>query len=397
MRQPCAGAQSGGVASTTQGMRDRTPSAARRAQRFPVFHARLLGLAAGRCRSEVRHGPDASAPDRRDSLPQRMHDGCHACGCNKSNVNGRPVRRALNCSAAHRCHGISPERIEFRHGWTHRHWRPARSAPGLRRMRITGEGIWGEPADPGEARHVLQRAIELGILFFDTADSYGPEDQRNPDRRGIASVPGRHAHRDQGRHRAARPADLGNATVARSICGPHARPACDACRSTASISTSCMPLIRACHWKIRSANSRACKQRGQDPAHRRLERHASTSLARARRMVEVVSVQNRYNVADRSSDDVLAVCERDGLAFIPWSPLVQSPQDAGVATACCPATDGRESRKLTRAPGGHRLVAGPVAGDAADSRHYESRSPRVEYCRRTGNSGVCRRSSRALA
>jgi len=52
-------------------------------------------------------------------------------------------------------------------------------------------------------------------------------------------------------------------------------------------------------------------------------------LARARRIVRVVSVQNRYNVADRSSDPVLAVCERDGLAFIPWSPLAQSPRDAG--------------------------------------------------------------------
>jgi len=54
-------------------------------------------------------------------------------------------------------------------------------------------------------------------------------------------------------------------------------------------------------------------------------------LARARRIVEVVSVQNRYNVSDRSSDAVLAVCEHDGLAFIPWSPLSQAPRDAGAA------------------------------------------------------------------
>jgi len=52
-------------------------------------------------------------------------------------------------------------------------------------------------------------------------------------------------------------------------------------------------------------------------------------LSRARRIVDVVSVQNRYNVSDRSSDPVLAVCERDGLAFIPWSPLSQAPRDAG--------------------------------------------------------------------
>jgi aryl-alcohol dehydrogenase-like predicted oxidoreductase len=58
-------------------------------------------------------------------------------------------------------------------------------------------------------------------------------------------------------------------------------------------------------------------------------------LARARKVVDVVSVQNRYNVSDRSSDAVLAVCERDGLVFIPWSPLSQSPRDsnAGARTA----------------------------------------------------------------
>jgi aryl-alcohol dehydrogenase-like predicted oxidoreductase len=54
----------------------------------------------------------------------------------------------------------------------------------------------------------------------------------------------------------------------------------------------------------------------------------AAELARARRVVKIVSVQNRYNVADRSSDPVLAICERDGLAFIPWSPLTQGPRDA---------------------------------------------------------------------
>jgi pyridoxine 4-dehydrogenase len=54
----------------------------------------------------------------------------------------------------------------------------------------------------------------------------------------------------------------------------------------------------------------------------------AAELVRARRVVEIVSVQNRYNVADRSSDPVLAICERDGLAFIPWSPLTQGPRDA---------------------------------------------------------------------
>jgi aryl-alcohol dehydrogenase-like predicted oxidoreductase len=58
---------------------------------------------------------------------------------------------------------------------------------------------------------------------------------------------------------------------------------------------------------------------------------SAAELERARRVVDVVSVQNRYNVSDRSSDEVLAVCERDGIAFIPWSPLSQGPRDANAA------------------------------------------------------------------
>ena len=96
-------------------------------------------------------------------------------------------------------------------------------------------------------------------------------------------------------------------------------------------------------------------------------------LARARKVVEVVSVQNRYNVSDRSSDAVLAACERDGIAFIPWSPLSQSPRDSNAGARATLEAWAAAARRLVPA-GGDRLAAGALAGDAADSRHVQGRS-----------------------
>ena len=75
---------------------------------------------------------------------------------------------------------------------------------GFGAMRITGTGIWGEPADRDEAIAVLRRAVELGVNFIDTADSYGPDVCEDLIARGAASLPGRHRHRDEGRPRPGR-------------------------------------------------------------------------------------------------------------------------------------------------------------------------------------------------
>ncbi len=92
-----------------------------------------------------------------------------------------------------------------------------------------------------------------------------------------------------------------------------------------------MPSIRPSRSRTRSARLAKLQKEGKI-RHVGVSNFEADELARARAIVDVVSVQNRYNVSDRSSDPVLAVCERDGIAFIPWSPLSQSPRDSNAAS-----------------------------------------------------------------
>jgi pyridoxine 4-dehydrogenase len=196
---------------------------------------------------------------------------------------------------------------------------------GFGAMRITGPGIWGEPPDPSGARRLLQRAVELGVNFIDTADSYGPEvserlvaDALHPYPEGlvIATKGGIVRPAADQWVRDGRPA--------------HLRQACLA-------SLGRLRLERIDLYQFHAIDPRVPLEESLGELARLkaegLIRHVGVSnfdadeLARARRIVEVVSVQNRYNVSDRASDPVLAVCERDRLAFIPWSPLSQAPRD----------------------------------------------------------------------
>ena len=197
---------------------------------------------------------------------------------------------------------------------------------GFGAMRITGEGIWGEPPNAGEARHVLQRAYELGVLFFDTADSYGPEvsealiaEALHPYPEGVViATKGGIVRPDR-------------STWQRDGRTEHLRTACEASLRRLSLERIDLYQLHAVDPRVPLEDSIGELARLQ--AEGKI-RHVGVSnvtldeLARARRIVEVVSVQNRYNVADRSSDEVLSTCERDGLAFIPWSPLVQGVSDA---------------------------------------------------------------------
>jgi pyridoxine 4-dehydrogenase len=197
---------------------------------------------------------------------------------------------------------------------------------GFGAMRITGEGIWGDPPDPGKARHVLQRAYELGILFFDTADSYGPEVSEALIAEALHPYPEGVVIATKGG--IVRP---NRSTWQRDGRPEHLREACEASLRRLAVERIDLYQLHAVDPRVPLEDSIGELARLQ--AEGKI-RHVGVSnltvdeLARARRLVEVVSVQNRYNVADRTSDDVLAVCERDGLAFIPWSPLVQGMADA---------------------------------------------------------------------
>jgi pyridoxine 4-dehydrogenase len=197
---------------------------------------------------------------------------------------------------------------------------------GFGTMRLTGEGIWGPPDDPASARRVLQRAVELGIRFFDTADSYGPGSSETliadalhpyPDGVVVATKGG-----------VVRPDKPSWNRDGRAL---HLRAACEASLRRLRMERIDLYQLHAIDPRVPLEESvgelARLKQEGK-VRHVGVSNFSVAELERARRIVDVVSVQNRYNVADRHSDDVLAVCERDGLAFIPWSPLVQSPSDA---------------------------------------------------------------------
>ena len=198
---------------------------------------------------------------------------------------------------------------------------------GLGAMRVTGGGIWGDPPDPAAARRLLRRAVELGVNFVDTADSYGP----GTSERLIAEA--LHPY----------PAGVVIATKA-GIVRParerwdrdgrpeHIREACEA--SLRRLRLECIDLYQfhAVDPQVPLEDSIGEFARLQAEGK---VRHVGVSnfdvdqIERARRLVEVVSVQNRCNVVDRSSDAVIEHCAREGIAFLPWSPLTQSPNDAG--------------------------------------------------------------------
>jgi len=192
---------------------------------------------------------------------------------------------------------------------------------GFGAMRITGADIWGPPRDPAEARRVLKRAVAMGVNFIDTADSYGP---------GVSEeliAEALHPY----------PPDLVIATkggIVRPMrarwdpdCRPeHLRVACESSLRRLRLERIDLYQLHAIDPRVRVEDSIGELVRLQSEGkirHIGVSNVRVAELNRARRVAKIVSVQNRYNVADRTSDAVLAACEHDGLVFIPWRPLAQ--------------------------------------------------------------------------
>ena len=208
---------------------------------------------------------------------------------------------------------------------------------GFGAMRITGPGIWGEPRDVAEARRVLRRAVELGVDFIDTADAYGPEVSE----RLIAEA--LHPY----------PAGLVIATKGGFVRpGPdqwvpdghpaHLREACEASLKRLRLSRIDLYQFHRIDPKVPledSIGELARLQKEGKVRHVGVSNFSVAELARARRVTPIVSVQNRYNIADRSSADVLAVCEREHLAFIPWAPIARGSSDTLEGNAASKALD----------------------------------------------------------
>jgi pyridoxine 4-dehydrogenase len=190
---------------------------------------------------------------------------------------------------------------------------------GFGAMRITGDGVWGPPADRDEALRVLRRAVELGVTLIDTADAYGPgtseeliAEALHPYAPGLVI------------------ATKGGFTRP----GPgkwveDGRP--DALRAACDGSLRRLRVERIDLWQLHRIDRKvpaeeqfgvlAELQRAGKVRHIGLSEVTVEQLEAARREVAIASVQNRYNLLDRAWEDVLVRCEELGIAFIPWFPL----------------------------------------------------------------------------
>jgi pyridoxine 4-dehydrogenase len=190
---------------------------------------------------------------------------------------------------------------------------------GFGAMRLTGRGIWGEPEDPEECRRVLRRAVELGVTLIDTADSYGPEVSERliaealhpyPEDLVIATKAGLERSGPGRWHRNGRP--------------EHIRAACEGSLERLKLERIDVYQLHRIdpHVPIEDSLGAMLELRDEGKVrHIGVSEVGFSELERARALAPIVSVQNRFNVTDRSADDVLEACERDGLGFIPWFPL----------------------------------------------------------------------------
>ena len=192
---------------------------------------------------------------------------------------------------------------------------------GFGAMRITGTGIWGPPPDRAQAIAVLRRAVDAGVDFIDTADSYGPYISEEliaealfpyPTNLVIATKggltrpgPGRWDGNGRPEHlRTALEGSLKRLRLERIDLYQFHRP-----DPNVPLEESLGVLVEA--------------QRAGQIRHVGVSNVTATQLAQARRFTTIVSVQNRYNAEDRTSDEVLAACERDHLPFMPWAPIAR--------------------------------------------------------------------------
>jgi pyridoxine 4-dehydrogenase len=186
-------------------------------------------------------------------------------------------------------------------------------------MRITGEGIWGDPPDPGAARALVRKVVELGVNLIDTADSYGPEVSERLIREALHPYPEDVVIATKGGLLRDGPGKW------RPNCTPeHLKEACEC--SLRRLRLDCIDLYQL-HTPDpnvpfeESVGALADLRQEGKIRHVGLSNVGTTHLAKAREITPVVSVQNRYSVTSRDSEKVLQACEEDGLAFIPWFPL----------------------------------------------------------------------------
>jgi len=190
---------------------------------------------------------------------------------------------------------------------------------GFGTMRLTGKGIWGEPADRVEAVRVLRRAVELGINFIDTADSYGPGVSEEIIAEALHPYPPNLVIATKGGFERPGPDRwVENGTP------QHLRSSCEGSLRRLRLDRIDLYQLHRIDPKVPVEEQLGALKYLQAEGkikHIGLSEVTVRQIQQAQTIVPIVSAQNRYSVADRGSEDVLDYCEKENMAFIPWFPL----------------------------------------------------------------------------
>ena len=186
-------------------------------------------------------------------------------------------------------------------------------------MRLSGEGVWGPPKDRDSAKKVLQRAVELGVNFIDTADSYGPYISEELIAEALSPY---------------QPGVVIATKAGFTRTGPHmwravGRP--EYLEQQALLSLRLLRVDRIDLWQLHRFDPKVPVEESLKPIDKLQRqgkiRHVGLSevtvdqIQQASRIVKIVSVQNEYNISNRKSEETLKYCEQNGIAFIPWFPV----------------------------------------------------------------------------
>jgi pyridoxine 4-dehydrogenase len=201
---------------------------------------------------------------------------------------------------------------------------------GFGAMRITGAGVWGDPPDREGAKAVVRRAVDLGVNFIDTADSYGPHVSEEliaealypyPDDLVIASKggltrPGPGRWRPDGRPK-------------------HLREACEGSLRRLKLEQIPLYQLHRPDPRVPIADSIGALVELRDEGkirHIGVSNVSEAQLREMQRITAVVSVQNRYNLGDRSSESMVDLCEQESMVFLPWAPIQDADELIPVLT-----------------------------------------------------------------
>jgi pyridoxine 4-dehydrogenase len=190
---------------------------------------------------------------------------------------------------------------------------------GFGAMRITGDGIWGEPADRARAIRVLRRAVELGINFIDTADSYGPKVSEEIIAEALHPYPSHLVIATKGGFDRPGP----NRWVENGK-PEHLRDACEGSLHRLRLEQIALYQLHRIDPKVPAEDQLGALkdlQREGKIKHIGLSEVSVRQIQHAQAIVPIVSVQNRYSLTDRGSEEVLQYCEKQKMGFIPWFPL----------------------------------------------------------------------------